>query len=496
MTDPRAEVSRMHHALRLLVAEILASVVVVACASEEGAPAVANNGGFTSKQISPGALGAGQASVSPVGPTRSSNGTSGSWQGVSGSEHRAGSTSELARSADADHLGAGGTPPITGYGGRSLPTGAGSAQRPSSSDRQPNTNGGETGTPKGEVQGRVERSPSGAGGSTSGPLRGAGGSDPDRSTGGSDGVSTARGDGPPEGGSAVGSGSEPSDKEGRTSEGSGAVSQGAGGNSPAAGGSSEAGGASSTGQAEGSSTGTPTSGCGKAKPEQPPTSVDAPGTKRTFLVDVPSSYDASTPMPILFAFHGMSLTGSRFRQYANLISTFGESYIVIHPDALGDPTQWDSTGTKDLVFFDAMLKLLSETYCIDSERVFLTGHSSGGYFTNALGCQRGDVVRAVAPQSGAGPLQTSQCKGAVAAIILHGSKDPSVVPAEGEKSRDYWGKTAGCNMNSSTTSILNPVCVEYGECEAGHPLVYCPYDGDHNLWSDAPKTMFDFFASL
>jgi hypothetical protein len=67
---------------------------------------------------------------------------------------------------------------------------------------------------------------------------------------------------------------------------------------------------------------------------------------------------------------------------------------------------------------------------------------------------RGNVLRGIAPQSGAGPL-VKNCKGPVATAIIHGNADPNVLPAEGVKSRD-----------------------------------------DHNLWSAAPKTIFDFFATL
>ncbi len=127
------------------------------------------------------------------------------------------------------------------------------------------------------------------------------------------------------------------------------------------------------------------------------------GTARTFIVDVPVSYDPDVPTPVLFAFHGMGIDATFFRSWANLLSAFGSSYIVVHPNALGDPTEWDTYGDKDYAFFDALFDLISSTYCVDAERIFVTGHSSGGWFTNGLGCRRGDVIRGIAPQSGSGP---------------------------------------------------------------------------------------------
>lgn len=200
-------------------------------------------------------------------------------------------------------------------------------------------------------------------------------------------------------------------------------------------------------------------------------------------------------MPILFVFHGMGLTGTFFRTWSKLTTTFGATSFVVYADALGDPTQWDSTGTQDFLFFDALLESLTSTYCIDTKRIFATGHSSGGYFTNALGCKKGDVIRGIAPQSGAGPIGSKSCKGPVAAIIIHGNADPSVKPEQGVQSRDFWADTNQCS-DDTATSTINPVCSSYEGCQTDYPVVYCPYEGDHNLWTEAPQAIFDFFAGL
>jgi hypothetical protein len=42
----------------------------------------------------------------------------------------------------------------------------------------------------------------------------------------------------------------------------------------------------------------------------------------------------------------------------------------------------------------------------------------------------------------------------------------------------------------------NHVCLDYSGCDDGYPLVFCPYEGDHNLWDAAPEIMFEFFEAL
>ena len=52
-----------------------------------------------------------------------------------------------------------------------------------------------------------------------------------------------------------------------------------------------------------------------------------------------------------------------------------------------------------------------------------------GYMSNLVGCERGDVVRAIAPVSGG--IVASTCKGPVAAWLAHGASDPVVAQSEG-----------------------------------------------------------------
>jgi polyhydroxybutyrate depolymerase len=49
---------------------------------------------------------------------------------------------------------------------------------------------------------------------------------------------------------------------------------------------------------------------------------------------------------------------------------------------------------RDGAFFDQILVDIGEQYCIDYDQVYMIGHSLGAYFTHALSCSRGDVIRA------------------------------------------------------------------------------------------------------
>jgi poly(3-hydroxybutyrate) depolymerase len=312
-------------------------------------------------------------------------------------------------------------------------------------------------------------------------------------------IAACGGDGDGGTGAASGTGGTSSATGASSAGGAAVAGSGGTGGAPAAGGAATTtgGSASSGGASAGGGASQPTSGCGLSAIESGEHTVSVDGAERTYLVDVPADYDASTPYPLVFGFHGATTSGSAFRGqfYGNLLSAMASEAIVVHADALGDPTAWDNEA--DVSFFDAMLDEISAALCIDEGRVFATGHSSGGFFTNALGCERGDVLRGIAPVSGGGPFVFggAGCTGQVAAWIAHGESDDTVAFSNGEESRDHWAEANGCDPVNAMPSTPAQ-CVEYAGCDAGFAVRFCAYEGGHEWPSFAPQGMWDFFESL
>jgi poly(3-hydroxybutyrate) depolymerase len=243
---------------------------------------------------------------------------------------------------------------------------------------------------------------------------------------------------------------------------------------------------------------TGSAGCGQASPPLAAgdRALTVDGVARSYVLDLPNGYDGERPYPIVFAFHGATTSGRFFRSafYGNLLSTMADEAILVHPDALGDPSAWDNQA--DVPFFDALLTELSAALCVDEARVFATGHSSGGFFTNTLGCQRGDVLRAIAPISGGGPFGfgAGSCTGQVAVWVAHAENDETVAFENGENSRDRWLSANACSPE--IRPITPDPCVEYSGCAAGSAVRWCVYQDGHD-WPDfAPAGIWDFFRDL
>jgi len=227
--------------------------------------------------------------------------------------------------------------------------------------------------------------------------------------------------------------------------------------------------------------------------------IEVGGLEREFNIKLPANYDPSMPYRLIFAWHWLTGTAARVQSagYYGLESRSAGTTIFAAGQGLdsnGDMEYgWPDTGGRDVAFARALLDWIRTRYCIDSERIFSTGWSYGGMFSNRLGCQMGDVFRAIAPMSGSGPSR-SGCVGQVAAWIAHGDTDSTVSLGSGQGSRDYWLGTNHCTMTTMPTEP-SP-CVAYQGCDAGHPVHWCVFPGGHTQPSFGSAAIWSFFSQF
>jgi len=274
---------------------------------------------------------------------------------------------------------------------------------------------------------------------------------------------------------------------------------GAGGVPGGSGGASSGGSSASSGSGGGGSP-----GCGKAgKTGTFQQTMTAFALERGYYLSVPSSYDSSVPNRLVFGYHGSNYTGIMMRQYLDLErAPLVAGTVFVYPDGLPLPNQPDhvawvlTDGERDLAFFDELLAKLQSEYCIDSSRIFVNGQSYGGLMTNAVGCLRGDIVRAIAVVAGSGPRGSATCRGQVAAWLTHGMDDESVDFTSGEASRDHWVAANHCTMETLPGTPAQ--CQNYQGCDAGHPVIWCPHvnDSGHQHPSFGRAAVREFLASF
>jgi polyhydroxybutyrate depolymerase len=355
----------------------------------------------------------------------------------------------------------------------------------------------------------------GSGGRVTGTGGGVGG----RS--GSGGAVGSGGSMPGAGGSIVGAGGDATGAGGSTTAtdgsapGSGGSAEGNGGS--AAGGASGSGGApgqgGSSAVADSGAGGGPADGgvnslgCGKSitRPNnRTQQTIDIGGTTRYYLLDVPSSADNKTPLMLIFALHGYDMNNVAVVGLYNFTSRSGGKAITVYPQgegpAPGNTSHWGDNVLKstwtandaNYSFIKTLMTDLESQYCIDTSRVFMTGFSMGGMFTNSMACDHNDWFRGFAPVEGLGPGTCAHADAKPAIIIHQGTADTLVTPATGgEPTRDFWVKQNGC---SQTTASAFTGCQSYSAC--AQPVAYCVGNWDHTITSTASANIWSFFSGL
>ena len=225
-------------------------------------------------------------------------------------------------------------------------------------------------------------------------------------------------------------------------------------------------------------------GCGKtgaATGQLTGQTITVAGQPRTYALSVSTGYTGATPLALVLVWHGANIDGSLARTLFNLEAKSNGAAIFVYPDGLASGA-WDvSSGSADFQLFEGLVSSLSSSYCIDPNRIFSTGHSTGAVMTNSLGCYYGDVLRAIAPASGTPPGTggRASCTGKVAALIAHGENDPLVPFSQGQATRDFWLAQNGCTTQTVDWTP-EPACVEYQGCQTDLPVVWCVHDEGHS----------------
>ncbi|TLD37520.1 carbohydrate esterase family 1 protein [Venturia nashicola] len=291
-------------------------------------------------------------------------------------------------------------------------------------------------------------------------------------------------------------------------------------------------------------------GCNKALPVQAGSTTSIPitsgGLARDYLIHVPTTYDATKKVPLIFSFHGRGKNASsqlELSQFANPL--FNPDAISVYPNGVktdgtrqwtGDPSQPSSIN--DIQFTLDIITQISNNYCIAPKKIYATGKSGGAGLTAILACdpQASALIAAFAPVAAANYLlpngSTPSCNPArfpIPMLEFHGWEDKTILYAGGPNTRgngitppvngwiDDWATRDGCTLSANHTSTLctpdKPVVTHYSwDCKRVKGVVqhYNISNLAHNWPSvppgnsettkstcfDATKLIMEFFAGV
>jgi len=121
-----------------------------------------------------------------------------------------------------------------------------------------------------------------------------------------------------------------------------------------------------------------------------------PHEEREVLVRLPPGYDAARPWPLLYALHGTGGTAEAFdRHIVDLLGPRADDVIVASPDGYRQVAM-EENGPSPVEHI-AALHALKGLVHVDSDRVYVTGYSRGGYAAWTLATLHADFFAAAIP---------------------------------------------------------------------------------------------------
>ena len=242
------------------------------------------------------------------------------------------------------------------------------------------------------------------------------------------------------------------------------------------------------------------------RPGQSSHSFTYKGKERTYLLYVPTSYQGTAKVPLVFNFHGYGSNASQ----QMMLADFGpiadkNDFLVVAPNGQDSGGRHWAFGQEaglqnDVTMVDALLKRLEGSLCVDATRVYATGMSDGGAMTAVLACVSSKTFAAFAavavviycgsPQSRAVPIES-----------YAGSKDP-IVPTNGGRvtccgnptlpskasTMAKWAAHDACRAKYTDARITPHVVRRtWTGCKPGTTSVYYLVEGDGHTWPGGPS---------
>jgi len=162
---------------------------------------------------------------------------------------------------------------------------------------------------------------------------------------------------------------------------------------------------------------------------------------RPYSIVLPNGYAAAKPAPLVILLHSYGGSGDQMVNYLQFNgATSSNGIIYVAPDGTKDGAGkkfWNATpgccnfgGSKvnDAQYISEIITQVESRYTIDKNRVFIIGHSNGGFMSHNVGCNLADQVAAIVSIAGEQFSDPNMCNpvGPVNVLQVQGTADLTV----------------------------------------------------------------------
>lgn len=224
---------------------------------------------------------------------------------------------------------------------------------------------------------------------------------------------------------------------------------------------------------------------------------------------VPKAYDPAQPIPLVLVLHGYGANGWLQATLLGYTEQLEKGpFLLAYPNGTTDPGGklfWNATdaccdyygaGIDDSAYLLGLIQEIEAAYNVDLKRVYLIGHSNGGFMAYRMACDHADRIAAIISLAGATYFDTTACKPAapVSVVQIHGDQDTSILYGGGTtKNGAYPGAVASTgawalyNGCGSTRDEVPPT-LDLDSLVSGPETVVeryagCPSGVDVELWT-------------
>jgi polyhydroxybutyrate depolymerase len=221
------------------------------------------------------------------------------------------------------------------------------------------------------------------------------------------------------------------------------------------------------------------------------------------------------PAPILISLHGYTSSGAQQEAYVKMrLEASKRGVIYLLPDGTADASGnrfWNagnsccnffSSAVDDEKYLMGLIDKVAKKYPVDRKRIYIIGHSNGGFMAYKLACDQSASIAAVVSFAGSLQVDRSTCpaKHPISILHIHGTNDTTILPAGGDlvpghtspyasvqSNLTFWAKVDGCKPTAGLPKVSGKIDLE-SSIAGAETSIYkfsCPMHFTLQYWSIA-----------